>query len=221
MRTVNTTEAARKASGLAMMERQRLGHQYLGPEHLLLGLLRHGDNLAARVLVAHGLDLETVRAEIERLIVQGALPGPQLSDAETLAGIGIDLEQVTSQLIQTFGADAYREATYQVGQRATEPAIHQLAGPPPLIAMPAMELATEEALARGAQGIGPEHLLLGLLAEAERPVEAETDPLHRRLRRRFGLPERGDHGLKLLIEARGLTVAALRAAVLQELQEDS
>jgi hypothetical protein len=50
------------------MEARRLGHHYLGVEHLLLGLLLEGDNLAARVLVAHGLDLETVRAEVDRLI---------------------------------------------------------------------------------------------------------------------------------------------------------
>jgi ATP-dependent Clp protease ATP-binding subunit ClpC len=46
------------------MEARRLHHHYLGAEHLLLGLLLQGDNLAARVLVAHGLDLETLRAAL-------------------------------------------------------------------------------------------------------------------------------------------------------------
>src|SRR5215208_4519716 len=80
-RPVDVTRPAGHASGLAQMEARRLGHHYLGPEHLLLGLLRQGDNPAARVLVDHGLDLETVRAEIDRLIAQGVLPGPP-SDAE-------------------------------------------------------------------------------------------------------------------------------------------
>src|SRR6266511_3337300 len=80
-RSVDVTRPARRASGLARMEARRLGHHYLGAEHLLLGLLLEGDNLAARVLVAHGLDLETVRAEVDRLIDQGVLPGPP-SDAE-------------------------------------------------------------------------------------------------------------------------------------------
>jgi ATP-dependent Clp protease ATP-binding subunit ClpC len=67
-RAVDVTRPAGHASGLARMEARRLGHHYLGVEHLLLGLLLEGDNLAARVLVAHGLDLETVRAEVDRLI---------------------------------------------------------------------------------------------------------------------------------------------------------
>ena len=67
---VDVTRPAGTASGLARMEARRLGHQYLGPEHLLAGLLAEGDNLAARVPVANGLDLDTVRAGIDRLIAQ-------------------------------------------------------------------------------------------------------------------------------------------------------
>jgi ATP-dependent Clp protease ATP-binding subunit ClpA len=81
---VEVTRPAGQASGLARMEARRLGHHYLGPEHLLLGLLLERDNLAARVLVAHGLALETVRAEVDRLIDQGVLPGPQPSDGDLL-----------------------------------------------------------------------------------------------------------------------------------------
>jgi ATP-dependent Clp protease ATP-binding subunit ClpC len=47
---VGVTRPAATASGLARMEARRLGHHYLGPEHLLLGLLLQGDNPAARVL---------------------------------------------------------------------------------------------------------------------------------------------------------------------------
>jgi ATP-dependent Clp protease ATP-binding subunit ClpA len=49
---------------MARMEARRLGHRYLGPEHLLLGLLQ-GDNPAARVLADHGLDLEAVHARVQ------------------------------------------------------------------------------------------------------------------------------------------------------------
>jgi Clp amino terminal domain, pathogenicity island component len=80
-RTVYFTEPAKRASTMALDEVRRLHHAYRGPEHYLLGLLRQGDSLAARVLVAHGLDLETVRAEVDRLIARGVLPGPP-SDAE-------------------------------------------------------------------------------------------------------------------------------------------
>jgi ATP-dependent Clp protease ATP-binding subunit ClpA len=80
-RTVYFTEPAKRASDMALDEVSRMHHAYRGPEHYLLGLLRQGDSLAARVLVAHGLDLETARAEVDRLIAQGVLPGPP-SDAE-------------------------------------------------------------------------------------------------------------------------------------------
>jgi ATP-dependent Clp protease ATP-binding subunit ClpA len=61
-RTVYFTEPAKRAGVMALDEVSRLHHAYRGPEHYLLGLLRHADNQAARVLVAHGLDLETARA---------------------------------------------------------------------------------------------------------------------------------------------------------------
>jgi ATP-dependent Clp protease ATP-binding subunit ClpA len=60
---VNATKPTGTVSAMAKWEARRLWHAYLGPEHLLLGLLVHGDNLAARVLRAHGLDLATVRGE--------------------------------------------------------------------------------------------------------------------------------------------------------------
>ena len=53
---INTTRPMGGVSVLAQWEARRLWHAYLGPEHRLLGLLVHGDNLAARALRAHGLD---------------------------------------------------------------------------------------------------------------------------------------------------------------------
>jgi hypothetical protein len=50
------------------------------------------DNPAARVLRAHGLTSATVRTGIDRLVAEGVLPGPQPSDAELLATLGIDLD---------------------------------------------------------------------------------------------------------------------------------
>ena len=89
-RTVMVTKPAGVAGAMAHWEARRLHHPYRGPEHLLIGLLRQGDNLAARVLVAHGLDLETVRAEAERLIAQGVLPGPQWATSRDLLFMGPD-----------------------------------------------------------------------------------------------------------------------------------
>jgi hypothetical protein len=65
--------------------------------------------------------------------------------------------------------------------------------------------------------LGPEHLLLGLLGDAEDPVESEPFRDERRLRGLVGLPETGPHAIRLLVEARGLTLEALRSAVRGEL----
>jgi hypothetical protein len=67
--------------------------------------------------------------------------------------------------------------------------------------------------------LGPEHLLLGLLADAADLLEAE-DPHEQRLRGLVGLPSRGAHAIKLLVEARGLTLETLRAALLGELDRN-
>src|SRR5829696_970680 len=123
-RAVDVTRPAGRASGLARMEARRLGHQYLGPEHLLVGLLAQGDNLAARVLVANGLDLATVRAGIDRLIAQGVLPGPQPSDGELLASLGVDLEAVHSRLQASFGEHVYWDTAQRIRHRAAQPVPH-------------------------------------------------------------------------------------------------
>ena len=95
------TDTAGLLPHLAREEAERRRQYYLGPEHLLLGLLVGDDNPAARVLRAHGLDLETVRAGIDRLVAQGVLPGPQPSDTELLATLGIDLDAVMAHLRET------------------------------------------------------------------------------------------------------------------------
>ena len=75
-RSVGVTRPAATASGLARIEARRLGHQYLGPEHLLVGLLLQGDNPAALLLDAHGLDLEAARTEVDRLVSRVSSPAP-------------------------------------------------------------------------------------------------------------------------------------------------
>lgn len=60
------TERAKKVCELSLREALSLGHNYVGTEHLLLGLIREGEGLAAKVLVTLGLDADTVRNEIIR-----------------------------------------------------------------------------------------------------------------------------------------------------------
>lgn len=65
------TERARKVFSLAQEEAQRLNHNYIGTEHLLLGLVREGDGIAARVLDNLGVSLSKVRSTVEFIIGRG------------------------------------------------------------------------------------------------------------------------------------------------------
>jgi ATP-dependent Clp protease ATP-binding subunit ClpC len=62
------TPRAKKVIELAFEEARALGHNYVGTEHLLLGLLRESEGVAAQVLVEQGLKLEEVREEVLRLL---------------------------------------------------------------------------------------------------------------------------------------------------------
>src|SRR3954464_14615885 len=65
------TERARKVLQLAQEEAQRFNHNYIGTEHLLLGLVREGDGVAARVLNNLGVELHKVRSAVEFIIGRG------------------------------------------------------------------------------------------------------------------------------------------------------
>lgn len=65
------TDRARKAMALANQEAQRFNHQFLGSEHLLLGLVKEGSGVAANVLKNLDVDLRKVRLEVEKLVKSG------------------------------------------------------------------------------------------------------------------------------------------------------
>ena len=71
------TERARRVLSLAQEEAQRFNHNYIGTEHILLGLVRETDGVAARVLSNLGVELQKVRAAVEFIIGRGerATPG--------------------------------------------------------------------------------------------------------------------------------------------------
>jgi ATP-dependent Clp protease ATP-binding subunit ClpA len=58
------TPRAKKVLELSLRESQQLGHNYIGTEHILLGLIREGDGVAAQVLVRLGADLNRVRQQV-------------------------------------------------------------------------------------------------------------------------------------------------------------
>ncbi|HEY8531865.1 MAG TPA: Clp protease N-terminal domain-containing protein, partial [Limnochorda sp.] len=68
------TERAQKVVVLSQEEARRLGHNVVGTEHILLGLVAEGEGVAARALQQLGISLAGVRAEVEKVIGRGENP---------------------------------------------------------------------------------------------------------------------------------------------------
>jgi ATP-dependent Clp protease ATP-binding subunit ClpA len=91
------TPRAKTVLELSLRESQQLGHDYIGTEHVLLGLVREGEGVAAQVLVKLGADLPRVRQQVIQLL-SGSAGG-----AEAAAGtrpVPEDLHEVEDQLAQ-------------------------------------------------------------------------------------------------------------------------
>jgi ATP-dependent Clp protease ATP-binding subunit ClpC len=65
------TDRAKKVMNLARQEAQRFNHEYLGTEHVLLGLVQEGSGVAANVLKNMGIDLNKIRSEVEKIVKSG------------------------------------------------------------------------------------------------------------------------------------------------------
>lgn len=81
------TPRARKVLEFSMREALQLGHNYIGTEHILLGLLREGDGVAAQVLIKLGADLNNVRQTVIELLSGYQGSQPQQSGRDTV-GVG-------------------------------------------------------------------------------------------------------------------------------------
>lgn len=68
------TERARKVLSLSRQEAQRLNSEFIGTEHVLLGIIQEGGGVAAKVLKNLNMDLKRVRQEIEKLVVPSTAP---------------------------------------------------------------------------------------------------------------------------------------------------
>jgi ATP-dependent Clp protease ATP-binding subunit ClpC len=94
---IGLTPRAKKVIELAVDEARRLNHGYIGTEHLLLGLVREGEGIAAGVLESLGVNLERVRAETTRILAQSQPQGAQHPSSRsttrtpTVDQLGMDL----------------------------------------------------------------------------------------------------------------------------------
>ena len=93
---IGLTPRAKKVIELAVDEARRLNHHYIGTNHLLIGLMREGEGVAAGVLESLGVSLDKVRAETARIPEQSAQGGGQAQTGTrtpTLDELGVDLTQ--------------------------------------------------------------------------------------------------------------------------------
>jgi ATP-dependent Clp protease ATP-binding subunit ClpC len=119
------TPRAKKVLELSLREALQLGHDYIGTEHILLGLLREGEGVAAQVLVKLGADLSRVRQQVIQLLrgYQGNEPAMAGMRPAGRAG-GVDRELLSHLLIRVTAMESRLSA---VEQRAgTGPDVREL-----------------------------------------------------------------------------------------------
>src|SRR3989475_2163027 len=92
------TPRAKKVLELSLREALQLGHNYIGTEHILLGLIREGDGVAAQVLVKLGADLNRVRQQVIQL-----LHGYQGKEPASAGGTAAESAPSTSLVLDQFG----------------------------------------------------------------------------------------------------------------------
>ncbi|HVV21841.1 MAG TPA: Clp protease N-terminal domain-containing protein [Pseudonocardiaceae bacterium] len=142
------TENAKQVVVLSQRETVTLGYDDIGTEHLLLGLLG-ADGLAGQVLGEHGVTLATARDKTVEL--SGTTRTGGRGPIEALASIGIDVTQIQQRMDDTFGPGRFRYPRPRYTPRAKK----------------MFHLTLREALTLRQEAIDTEHLLLGLLDDAE------------------------------------------------------
>ena len=152
---------AREAVTSAQAEARRLHHNYIGTEHLLLGLMVQAHTLSGRLLAEHGLDRPGAEAAILRLLGTADC-GPGELDADALETIGIDLSTIREKVEAAFGPGALDR---EPARTRTGRLISGRHAPFTARAKKVLELSLREALRLQAERIADGHLLLGLLGE--------------------------------------------------------
>ncbi len=110
---------AKKVLELSLREALQLGHNYIGTEHILLGLIREGEGVAAQVLVKLGADLSRVRQQVIQLLSGYAGPGsPEAGKAGATTGGGGESSS-GSLVLDQFG----RNLTQQAREKKLDPVI--------------------------------------------------------------------------------------------------
>jgi ATP-dependent Clp protease ATP-binding subunit ClpA len=162
------TDRARGAVVLAQEEALGLHHNYIGTEHLLLGLLHDSTSVGRKALDRLGVRFDDVRSEVVRVVGEGPGATPSDQDAEALRAIGIDIDEVRRRVEETFGEGALEQMA-QAERRRRKTRCIPYPGRVPFTprAKKVLQLALRESKALRHSYIGTEHILLGLVRERE------------------------------------------------------
>ncbi len=192
------TERARRVLTLAQEEAQRLNHVVIGPEHLLLGLVRESDGVAAKVLLNLGASLEVLRGKVEERVIKGEEPmfgemalsnlGKKVIElsvkqAKNLNHHYIGTEHLLLGLLSLEGENLAMEVLQECG-----------------LSLEIVQKETERILSRSAKGsVEPE-----LIKEEKAKVDAATIATLESVGR-FGLQSDPETGFQAEISAKGLS----------------
>ncbi len=142
------TPRAKKVLELSLREALRLGHNYIGTEHILLGLIREEDGVAAQVLANHA-GLKDIRAAVVSRVPPGEEAGEKDPMGATMAAVKLRLRERFG-----FGPGGGSGEAEDIGE-------------PAMRATPAADATLAEAARlAGPQAVGSHHLLLAALADA-------------------------------------------------------
>ena len=126
---IGLTPRAKKVIELAVDEARRLNHHYIGTEHLLIGLMREGEGVAAGVLESLGINLDKIRGETSRLLSQSSQSpqgsgrrGRSKSQTPMLDELGVDLTKQAREanLDPTVGRSNEIQRVTQILSRRTK-----------------------------------------------------------------------------------------------------
>jgi len=177
------TREARSVVARAAEQARTHGHDHIGTEHLLLGLLGPDAGTSRQLLLDAGLDAGRTEEEVQR---RGRPSGFfSNEEAQALRTVGIDVEAVLHRMEQTFGPDAVlpppspRRGPFRRARAATRSRFTPRA-------KKVLELSLREAIRCRDDHIGSEHILLGLLREGRgcaisilREADVDIDGLRR------------------------------------------
>lgn len=143
------TALAKRALVAARDAAASLGHDFIGSEHLLMGLAQTAGG-ASEVLRVRGVELDPLRAEVERqLAARGVAATHGVAATNALATLGIDVAEIRRRADASFGSGSFQF-------------------PQPAFSVPAkaaVKASLESAREAGQEQIDTEHLLLGVLAD--------------------------------------------------------